>query len=174
MRSFLNFSLLMLGLLISTMAFSQKGNFRYLTKSSNDGSTFYALNGMTGQLYYMHDFGTEAGTWKKYGSAMRASTINNLGFAQVSFKNGTAFYALETNIGQMHFMLDFGPTPGKWTKYGGSIRMAGDNTLQFSAEPSGEGTKFTALDGTTGQVYYMFDMGTEDGVWKKYGGVLPK
>jgi hypothetical protein len=174
MGSFWKTFLFLLCFLVSTAAFSQKGNFRYLTKSSGDGSTFYSLNGTNGQLYYMHDFGTEAGTWKKYGSLLRDSGINNLGFAQVTFKNGTAFYAFEANTGQMHFMLDFGPTPGKWTKYGGIIRMAGDNTFQFSAEPNGDGTKFTAMDGNSGQVYYMFDMGASDGVWKPYGGMLPK
>jgi hypothetical protein len=34
----------------------------------NDGSAFFAIDSKTGQLYYMTDYGSAAGTWNSYGN----------------------------------------------------------------------------------------------------------
>ena len=157
---------------LAQIGLSQITTYRYATASSGDGTTFFALAGTNGQLFFMNDYGDAAGVWKRYGLAMRPSGRNNLQFEILSAKNGTIFYALESNSGQLHYMLDFGDKPGIWKPYGGVIRMVGSETLQFKVDQVDNGAKFTAVDGNTGQVYYMFDHGDSDGAWKAYGQII--
>jgi hypothetical protein len=166
-----------LSLLVCLLCFlqpvqSQTTVYRYASTTDSRGCTFYALEGTIGQLFYMNDYGDDAAIWKRYGNVLRAAGRNNLQFAALGSENGTVFYALEGNSGQLHFMLDFGDMPGAWKAYGEPIRLFGDETLLFTAAKEEQGAKFTAIDANNGQVYYMFDYGERAGRWRTYGGII--
>jgi hypothetical protein len=150
----------------------QASTYRYSTLSGTDGSTFYALHGTTGQLYYMNDYGNDPAVWKSYGSMIRMGGRNNLQFAALRFNSGNSFYAFEANTGQLHYMNDYGDVPGIWKSYGTPARAEGLDNLQIAVEHDGDGVKCTAIDGTTGQVFYMFDWGDNAGTWRSYGGMI--
>jgi outer membrane protein assembly factor BamB len=151
---------------------SQTPIYRYATMSNGNGSVFFALDGSTGQLRYMRDVGEAAGTWYSFGAPMRETGKNNLLFQAVAREKGFDFYALEANSGQLYWMSDFGEHPGAWHSYGTTIRNSDRPTLEFAAEPEASGNKFTAIDGDTGQIYFMFDFGDSAGIWKPYGNVI--
>ncbi len=157
---------------IAQSSMAQTTVYRYASTSDTMGSTFYALEGTTGQLFYMNDYGDAAAIWKRYGNVLRAAGRNSLQFAALGSENGTVFYALESNSGQLHYMLDFGDTPATWKAYGEPIRLFGDETLLFTAAKEERGAKFTAIDANNGQVYYMFDYGELAGRWRTYGGII--
>lgn len=164
--------LLLLALLGHAAVQAQSAPYRYATITKGAGSTFYALDGHTGQLYYMTDFGEPMGEWNHYGLPVRSTGRNNLQFEAVSVDGGGAFYALEGSSGQLFFMHDFGEAPGVWKPYGLPILQSANDFLQFRVEQMREGCKFTAIDGNTGQLYYMYDFGDDAGSWKPFGGTL--
>jgi hypothetical protein len=95
-------------------------------------------------------------------------------FGSVPRTNGSAFFALNKSTGQLSFMLDHGQTAAKWKKYGAVIRNAGEANLSFYVQSRTDGSAFFALDGTTGQFYFMLDFGSMAGKWKNYGTAVPK
>lgn len=101
-------------------------------------------------------------------------SAQNLGFESVERADGTAFFSIDKTTGQISYMLDYGSTAGVWKNYGGKItRSSQEKNLSFYAIDRTEGAAFFSMDGATGQVYFMLDYGTEAGVWKNYGGVVP-
>lgn len=153
---------------------AQTTAYRYATLNDSIATTFYALDGSTGQLRYMNDNGEFAGVWRLYGGPLREKGSNNLQFAALKYHYGRAFYAVESTTGQLHFMLDFGDASGLWVPYGAPARLMGNESIQFSVEHVGNGAKFTAIDANTGQVFYMFDYGDEAGKWRTYGEIIKK
>lgn len=137
------------------------------------GTAFFAMDNSTGQVSYMLDHGKSSGIWKNYGEIIRESGSSNLEFRALEREEGTAFFAMDDSTGQVYFMLDHGSNSGKWKKFGGIITRQGDGKLEFEASSRNEGTAFFAIDGKTGQVYFMLDYGSNSGKWKNFGGVIP-
>ncbi len=169
MKAFFRFGCFLGLLLVAQLCWGQSGKYRYSTLTREEGSAFFALDGSSGQLYFMNDYGTEAGIWKPYGGVIRLGGRNNLQFATIAYKVGSAFYALEAATGQLWYMNDYGDQAAVWKTYGKPIRAEGRETQQLQAEDEGDGTKITSLDASSGQVYYMFDYGSNSGTWLKYG-----
>jgi hypothetical protein len=159
-------------LLLVLLGYAQPSVYRYATISNRAGSTFYALDGSTGQLRYLNDYKEANPIWQAYGGGIRPMGRNSLEFAPLQFENGVVFYAIEASTGQLYFMPDYGDHSGVWASYGSPIRATGRDNLRFASEHNGEGCKFTAIDGDTGQIYYMFDSGDNAGIWKAYAGVI--
>ena len=86
--------------------------------------------------------------------------------------NGTAFYAMDNQSGQLYFMLDWGEKRGAWQKFGEVIRVSGPHALQFAVVERAGATSFYALDGGTGQLYYTNDDNATQGKWNTYGDVI--
>jgi hypothetical protein len=95
-------------------------------------------------------------------------------FGSVPRTNGSAFFAISKATGQLSFMLDHGQSAAKWKKYGAVIRNAGDANLSFYVQARPDGSAFFALDGATGQFYFMLDYGSNAGKWRNYGSPVPK
>jgi outer membrane protein assembly factor BamB len=172
MRFSFTIALLVSLLGIAAAGQAQSGIYRFVSLTNGNGSTFFALDGSTGKLYFMNDFGESPETWRSYGEPLREIGRNNLSFDAVPFEKGSVFYALEMGTGQLYYMPDFGANAGRWETYGEPIRLEGMEVLSLAAERSDNGTKFTAMDGNTGQVYYMFDFGDHAGHWARYGGPI--
>ncbi|MDF1550796.1 MAG: hypothetical protein P1P88_23440 [Bacteroidales bacterium] len=157
--------------ILFTNASAQK--FEAESVERSNGTAFFAINSSTGQLAFMADHGKSSGIWKNYGGIIRESGASNLEFRAIERSEGTAFFAMDGATGQVYFMLDYGSNSGKWKNYGGIITRQGDGKLEFEAAARKDGTAFFAIDGKTGQVYYMLDYGSNAGKWKSFGGVIP-
>jgi len=143
--------------------------FQFDATQRPGGTAFYSLNGTTGQLSYMLDFGKDAGKWTNYGNLIRESGGNPLLLAVEETDQSAAFYAMDGGTGQVYYMQDTGDNAGKWTKFGGRIRQNALNMLQFEANFRNNATTFYAYDTFTHQTYYMNDTGDNAGKWNKFG-----
>lgn len=161
-------------LCVAQHSLAQSTTYRYATLNDSIATTFYALDGSTGQLRYMNDNGEYAGVWRSYGNPLREKGSNSLQFAALKYDNGRAFYAVESSTGQLYYLLDFGNASGVWLPYGTPARFPGAESIQFAVEHIGNGAKFTGIDANTGQVYFMFDFGDEAGRWHTYGEIIQK
>lgn len=94
---------------------SSKLHFKAIERG-NIGTSFYILNGGTGQLSFMLDYGEGAGTWTGFGNPLRNVTITEF---ETNFSdNGMIFYAYDGVKKQMYYMQDFGEKAGSWQAYG--------------------------------------------------------
>jgi len=82
----------------------------------NIGTSFYIINGGTGQLSFMLDYGEGAGAWTGFGNPLRNVTITE--FETNVSTDGMIFYVYDGVAKKMYFMQDFGETAGTWTQYG--------------------------------------------------------
>ncbi len=85
---------------------------------------------------------------------------------------GSSFYAMDSESGQMHFMLDFGEVRGQWKAFGPALRNGGGNPLLFDAVERAQARSFYALDSKTGQLYFFNDGAEISTEWTKYGSQL--
>lgn len=157
---------------LSPSLFAQ--SFAFESVEREEGTAFFALDESTGQVYYMLDHFSEAGVWKNYGGLIPVYGKNNFAFYVHWREEGTAFFALNTNTGQLYFMLDYGEDAGNWRDYGGTITKSTNAQFSFQASSREFGTAFFAMDESTGQVYYMLDHGEAAGMWKSYGEIISK
>ena len=155
---------------MTSLSYAQDLNFQSINRE--DGTAFFSMNSTSGQVYYMLDYGTGAGTWKSYGKTIVNEKASKLTFSAIQRTDGTAFFALNTSNGQLYYMLDYGTNAGNWKSYGGTIAASGIYT--FSSINRADGTAFFAMEGKTGQVYYMLDYGSDPGIWNSYGGMVSK
>jgi hypothetical protein len=72
-------------------------------------------------VYYMLDYGNNAGKWSKYGNAIQANGTTTLTFAAHDRIDGTAFFSQDMSTGQVYFMLDYGNNAGNWRAFGGTV-----------------------------------------------------
>ncbi len=80
------------------------------------GTSFYILNGGTGQVSFMLDYGEGAGSWTGFGNPLRNVTVTEF---ETNFSNsGMIFYVYDGVAKKMHFMQDFGEKAGSWSTYG--------------------------------------------------------
>jgi len=94
-------------------------------------------------------------------------------FAVNDRAGGSAFYSMNSQTGAMSYMLDFGEGAGEWINYGNIIdRPMSSNPLLLQVQESTEGPIIYALDGGTGQLYFMRDHGDNAGQWMTYGGKI--
>lgn len=156
-------------LFLSLAGFAQ--DFQFVANERENGTAFFSLDAKTGQLSFMLDHGTDAGLWKKYGNPLGALQGGKFLFEAIERAQGTAFFVMESRSGQVYYMLDYGDTPGIWTKYGSQI---GTDGYSFKANGREDGTAFFAMNIVSGQVYFMLDYGSESGIWKAYGDKLKK
>lgn len=92
------------------------GGFLFRSNERENGTAFFAMESVSGQLYYMLDYGDTPGVWRKYGDP-----IGKAGYtfdATEREGKGTAFFAVESTTGQLYYMLDHGPDAGVWSFYG--------------------------------------------------------
>ena len=164
-------TLLTLFFLISSVAAAQ--NLAAKSLERTDGTAFFTLDKRTGQLYYMLDYGSNAGNWKSYGGLIRETGSNTLEFQAIERVDGSAFFAMDATTGQVYFMLDYGSNAGNWKSYGGTVPKVSNSKLTFQATSRTDGTAFFAIDSDNGQTYYMLDYGSNAGNWKSYGGIVP-
>ncbi|MBS9464104.1 hypothetical protein KIM67_16905 [Flagellimonas sp. 389] len=140
-----------------------------------DGTAFFAIDKTTGQISFMLDHGSQAGNWKNYGGTIKRNpSAKNLTFYTLKRSEGTAFFGMDGSTGQVYYMLDYGSNAGNWESYGGTLPSSGKGHVRFQAATRDEGSAFYAMDGDTGQVYFMLDYGSNAGNWKSYGGTIPK
>ena len=140
-----------------------------------EGTAFFAIDKTSGQISFMLDYGSEAGNWKNYGGIIeRNPQGKNLTFYALKRTDGTAFFCMDGTTGQVYFMLDYGSDAGNWKSYGGTLPSSCKGYVCFHASTRTDGTAFFAMDGDTGQVYFMLDHGSNAGNWKSYGGTIPK
>ncbi|PHR50082.1 MAG: hypothetical protein COA32_02810 [Fluviicola sp.] len=140
-----------------------------------DGTAFFAIDKATGQISFMLDYGSNAGNWKNYGKTIdRNSQEKNLALYTIQRTDGTAFFAMDGATGQVYFMLDYGSNAGNWKSYGGVLPKSENSFVSFQASSRTDGTAFFAMDGNTGQIYFMLDYGSNAGNWKSYGGTVPE
>lgn len=100
---------------------SKMQNLSFYVLERYDGSAFFAMDGSTGQVYYMLDYGSNAGTWKSYGGILPETANGNTRFQAASRTDGTAFFSMDASSGQVYYMLDYGSNAGIWKSYGGTI-----------------------------------------------------
>jgi len=143
--------------------------FQFDATQRPGGTAFYSLNGTTGQLSYMLDFGEQAGKWSNYGNSIREVGGNPLLLAVEETAQNAAFYSMDSGTGQVYYMLDTGDKAGQWVKFGGMIRQNALNMLQFEANFRNNATTFYAYDTFTHQTYFMNDTGDNAGKWNKFG-----
>lgn len=55
-----------------------------------------------------------------------------------------------------------------------SVTIVSAQRLEFESVERENGTAFFAIDKATGQVSFMLDYGSESGIWKSFGGTVPK
>lgn len=166
------FFILVFFMTISLSLFSQEGAYEFSSSEREDGSAFFSLNKKYGQLYYMLDYGVDAGKWIKFGNMIAETGDKNFEFNANERYEGSAFYALESKTGQLYYMLDHGDDAGKWKIYGNTISQTADKNFQFSATERKAGTAFFAIDSKSGKLYFMLDYGDNAGYWKSYGGEI--
>lgn len=134
-----------------------------------DGTAFYTIDNTTGQLSYMLNFGQQAGVWLSYGEPYRKNGLSGLHFKAIERgdSTGTSFYIIDSKLGQLSYMSDFGLEAGNWTSYGSVLK---DVTLtDFEAQATALGIVFYAYDGVAKQMYYMQDFGEQAGIWLAFG-----
>lgn len=85
---------------------------------------------------------------------------------------GSAFYSMNSSTGTVSYMLDFGEDAGKWSNYGTPLERPATNPLLFKVLETPKGVGIYAMDGATGQLYYMLDHGNNPGQWAKFGGMI--
>jgi hypothetical protein len=93
-------------------------------------------------------------------------------FQFAGFPEGSFYFALDRNLGQVYVMANAGDNQGLWNKYGEPIDKAGKGNFSFYAYCTSDGTAYYALERTTGQLYIMWNVGDKKGKWEKYGGVI--
>ncbi len=112
---------------------------------------------------------------------MSMALLSGVAFSQQSFhfkmvdagESGNGYYSLNEKTGQVYFMWDAGSNAGKWKSYGSPIDSTGSKSFEFQMTYRGSnGTGFFALDMKTGQVYYMWDFGSNAGKWRSYGSPI--
>jgi len=91
-------------------------HFKAVERGGNFGTSFYILNGGTGQVSFMLDYGEGAGTWTGFGNPLRNVTVTE--FETNFSQSGMIFYVYDGVAKKMHFMQDFGETAGAWQSYG--------------------------------------------------------
>ncbi|OFZ09662.1 MAG: hypothetical protein A3D92_13660 [Bacteroidetes bacterium RIFCSPHIGHO2_02_FULL_44_7] len=160
--------------LVFTMVFSASyaQQLHFTSIQRTDGTAFFSLNDKSGQLSFMLDYGSSAGTWKNYGGTIRSTGGSTLLLSTISREDGTAFFSLDNATGQLYYMLDYGSSAGTWKSYGATLAGRSGANYQFTAIQRTDGTAFFAQDAQTGQMYYLLDYGSDPGNWKSYGGVI--
>jgi len=153
---------------------SKPGNLIFKSNLRADGTSFYAMDNRTGQVYFMLDFGDNRGSWQAFGEKVKPGGPSTLLFDVVERATNASFYALDGMTGQLYYTNDDAASGGKWQKYGDIIRTNGVNLLQFEATGRFEGQSFYAFDSMSGQMYFMNDFGEGAGQWKTYGSPLAK
>lgn len=149
-----------------------QAKLKFESTERENGTAFFAMDQNTGQVSFMLDYGSNSGVWKSYGSVIEGNK-GILNFAVTERTDGTAFFAMDNTTGKVYYMLDYGSNPGKWKSYGGTIPGEKSNSeYNFSIAERESGTAFFAINGQTGQVYFMLDYGSDSGKWKAYGGKL--
>ncbi|HLP11445.1 MAG TPA: hypothetical protein VK177_05875 [Flavobacteriales bacterium] len=148
-------------------------NLQFASNEREDGTAFFSLDGNTGQVYFMLDYGTNAGNWKAYGTGI-ADLNGGFLFSVSERKDGTAFFAMNRLSGQVYFMLDYGDYAGTWKSYGGNIPSKSRDGYTFDANERSDGTAFFSQDKSSGQTYYMLDYGDNAGIWKAFGQSITK
>lgn len=98
---------------------SGEDNLMFYTLERNEGTAFFALESITGQVFFMMDYGSDAGNWKKYGNTLPAEGYYE--FQAATRPDGTVFFAMDGETGQVYFMVDYGSNAGNWEKYGGVL-----------------------------------------------------
>jgi hypothetical protein len=83
--------------------------------------------------------------------------------------DGTAFYSMDSQTGQVYYMLDFGDNRGKWLPFGGLIAPQKTGNLLFDVVERAANASFYALDARTGQLFYTNDDQNSAGKWLPYG-----
>lgn len=159
-------------LVITAGTYAQDGVYAFSSTERTDGSAFFSFNKKYGQVYYMLDYGIDAGKWIRFGDMIAETGDKVLEFTANERAEGTAFYALDSKTGQLYYMLDHGDDSGKWKIYGNSISQTSDKSFQFSATERSSGTAFFAIDSKSGKLYFLLDYGTNAGYWKNYGGEI--
>lgn len=102
-------------------------------------------------------------------------SAQSLAFETIEREDGTAFFAVDRISGQVSYLLDYGSNPGVWKNFGGTItRVSKKQDLEFNVIQRVDGTAFFCADGSTGQLYYMLDYGSNAGAWESYGGLIPQ
>ena len=151
---------------------AQSENIGFIVNPKGEGSAFYTLDEVTGQLSYMLDFGEDAGNWRRYGNAYRkperAGSTLFFQAEERGIDTGTTFYILNGATGQVSYLSDYGPGAGAWVNFGN--RLKGANISAFDTQIIGTaGMVFYAYDSTAKQMYFMQDFGDKPGEWQKYG-----
>lgn len=101
-----------------------------------------------------------------------AQSTGNIGF-EANFKgNGTGFYTVDNQTGQLSYMVDYGEDAGNWRMYGNKYRETGTSKLHFKAVERSLGSSFYILNGGTGQLSFMLDYGPGAGSWAGFGNPL--
>ena len=159
--------------LLMQPALLAQNHLQFSTVARQAGTAFFSLNSDNGQVYYMLDYGPNAGTWKAFGKTIE-NTAQLYAFAVTNRGEGTAFFAQNKNTGQIYYMLDYGDNAGNWTIYGNTVPAKANATLTFAAHDRIDGTAFFSQDRSTGQVYFMLDYGNTPGVWKAFGNTIEK
>lgn len=93
--------------------------FLFESNERESGTAFFAMESLSGQVYFMLDYGDEPGIWRKYGEP-----IGKAGYTFDATERpgkGTAFFAIENGTGQLYYMLDHGHEPGIWSIFGETI-----------------------------------------------------
>ena len=145
------------------------GNTSLETNFKGDGTAFYTINGNTGQLSYLLDYGQSAGTWLKYGNKFREQGTSALHFKAIERgdSTGTTFYILDSKTGQLNFMSDYGMTAGGWASFGNPLEDI--KLTEFEAQITATGMIFYVYDGMAKQMYFMQDFGEKVGAWLPFG-----
>lgn len=87
----------------------------------NVGQTsFYILDGQSGQLSYMSDFGDQAGEWLNFGDQLKNANITNFD-AEITDTGGMYFFAYDATSKKTYFMKDYGGQAGFWFAVGSGM-----------------------------------------------------
>lgn len=155
------------GILLICATITQAQNYQFASTEREDGTAFFSLDGRNGQLYWMIDYGDSRGVWKTYGPPIAdLGEGRSFAFDANEREDGTVFFAMDSQNGQIYWMLDYGDSRGTWKPYGTPI---GNSKFSFQANEREDGTAFFAVDQKTGQLHFMLDYGDSRGNWKPYG-----
>lgn len=87
--------------------------------NSEQGVTIYSMDSQTGQLFYMTDYGEEAGQWMRFGGLIRQNALNMLQFKLMERGNGNiTFYAYDNHSHKTYYLNLYGDNAGKWSAFG--------------------------------------------------------
>jgi len=143
------------------------GNSALEANFKGAGTAFYTIDGKSGQLSYMINFGEDAGNWRKFGNPYRSTGATKLHFKATERSIGTSFYILNGGTGQMSYMLDYGEGAGTWTGFGNPLKTV--TVTEFEVNATADGMVFYAYDGVAKQLYFMQDFGEKAGNWIPFG-----